>query len=280
MQNHDEKITDVIRSVLPGTARRDARATRRLIYRAARRTVRAALRSGDVDPFVDVRGRIGDMVWNRRAADKVGPLVRWALHRVRHDPRLRDASLCERLDHFRQLLPDNTIGRHALSHIAWPLERLDAQLKQLARRGSDDRALVRALFEAGYHRELNARLKTQLLPLLAGARHRSFRFDRRHRHDVDREGTCGGGRHPPVASFPGCTGSVRCWNGRTAAGADDEASRSRARRHAPGAVRGHRRGERCPSCDVVASSTSSFEMSTRCARLRQPRLRLLVDRSG
>lgn len=72
------------------------------------------------------------------------------------------------------MLPDNTIGRHALSHIAWPLERLDRQPSPRQRRSSDDCALVRALFEAGYHRELNARLNVQLLPTLAGG------------HDIER----------------------------------------------------------------------------------------------
>jgi hypothetical protein len=47
----------------------------------------------------------------------VAPLVRWALHHARTDPSLR-SSTADRLDHFRQLLPGTTIGRHALSHIA------------------------------------------------------------------------------------------------------------------------------------------------------------------
>jgi hypothetical protein len=172
VQNHDEKITDVIRSVLPSTARRDARRTRQLIHRAARRKAKAALRAGDVDAFVDIRGPIKDMVWDRRAGDKAGPLVRWALHQVRHDPRLREASFADRIDHFRQLLPDSTIGRHALSHIAWPLERLDAQPRAF-RNAPSCIHTVRALYEAGYHGELNARLKIQQLPLLGGA------------HDID-----------------------------------------------------------------------------------------------
>lgn len=179
MQNHDQKVTDIIRSVLPSTARRDARRTRQLIHRAARRKVKVALRSGDVDAVVDIRGPIEEMVWDRRAADKLGPLVRWALHQVRHDPRLREASLAERIDHFRQLLPDNTIGRHALSHITWPLERLDAQARQF-QDGPSCISAVRALYEAGYHGELNARLKIQQLPLLRGA------------HDIDSFATSAG----------------------------------------------------------------------------------------
>jgi hypothetical protein len=179
VQNYDDKTTDVIRSVLPSTARRDARRTRQLIHRSARRKVKVALRSGDVDAVVDIRGPIEDMVWDRRASDKVGPLVRWALHQVRHDPRLREAGFAERIDHFRQLLPNNTIGRHALSHIAWPLERLDSRPREFAD-GPSCVGEVRALYEAGYHGELNARLKIQQLPLLRGA------------HDIDSFATSAG----------------------------------------------------------------------------------------
>lgn len=149
------------------------------IHRAARRKVNAALRAGDIDAIVDVRGAIEELVWDRRAADKVAPLVRWALHQIRHDPRLRDAEFAERLHHFRQLLPDNAIGRHALSHIAWPLERLDAEPRQFTERSPCD-VLVRALYEAGYHRELNARLRIQQLPLLTGV------------HDIDRFASAAG----------------------------------------------------------------------------------------
>jgi hypothetical protein len=176
VQNHDEKVTDMIRSVLPSTARHGVRATRRLIHRAERRTAKSRLRAGDDDVFVDTRGAVSDLVWDRRAADKVAPLVRWALHHVRADPALRDATTAERLEHFRRLLPDTTIGRHALSHIAWPLERLEHQGRPQPRRwrAPSIAPTVRALYEAGYHGELNKRLKIRLLPTLAGI------------HDIDR----------------------------------------------------------------------------------------------
>jgi hypothetical protein len=176
VQNHDEKVTDMIRSVLPSTARRRARFIRRRIHRAERRTVKDRLRAGDDAAVVDTRGAISDMVWDRRTADKVAPLVRWALHHVRTDPALRDTSTAERLAHFRQLLPDNTIGRHALSHIAWPLEHLERSHHPRSRRWRPPSIAptVRALYEAGYHGELNKRLKVRLLPTLAGI------------HDIDR----------------------------------------------------------------------------------------------
>ena len=176
MQNHDEKVTDMIKSVHPSTARAGVCATRRLTHRAERRTVRDRLRAGDDVVVVDTRGAIGEMVWDRRAADKVAPLIRWALHHVRTDPALRDASTAERLDHFRQLLPDTTIGRHALSHLEWPLERLQRPHPPRYGRWRPPSIgpTVRALYEAGYHAELNKRLKIGHLPTLAGL------------HDIDR----------------------------------------------------------------------------------------------
>lgn len=107
MRNHNEKVRDITRSVLPSTSRRSASHTRKLIHRAERRGVAAALRRGD-DPIIirSHRGDITEMVWERRGADKVAPLVRWALHRARTNPELRDASLDDQVEHFRQLLPD------------------------------------------------------------------------------------------------------------------------------------------------------------------------------
>jgi hypothetical protein len=176
VQNHDEKVTDMIRSVLPSTARHGVRATRRQIHRRVRRTMKIRLRAGDHEVVVDIRGALDEMVWDRRAADKEAPLVRWALHHVRTDPALRDASTAERLDHFRQLLPDSTIGRHALSHIAWPLKHLERPHRPRSHgwRPQTIAPTVRALYEAGYNAELNKRLKINHLPILAGL------------HDVDR----------------------------------------------------------------------------------------------
>ena len=176
MQKHDEKVTDMVRSVLPSTARHGVRATRRLIHRRARRIVKVRLGAGDHDVVVDIRRALDELVWDRRAADKVAPLIRWALHHVRTDPALRDASTAERLDHFRHLLPDTTIGRHALSHLRWPLERLERPHPQRSGRWRPPSIgpTVRALCKAGYHAELNKRLKISHLPTLAGL------------HDIDR----------------------------------------------------------------------------------------------
>jgi hypothetical protein len=186
VQNHDEKVRDMIRSVLPSTARHGVRATRRLIHRAERRTVKDRLRAGDDVGVVDTRGAISEMVW--------------ALDHFRADPVLRDASTAERLEHFRRLLPDTTIGRHALSHIAWPLERLGHQHRPQPHRWRPPSiaTTVRALYEAGYHGALNKRLKIRLLPTLAGI------------HDIDRFAEAAGqSTRAVVAALATETGLVR-----------------------------------------------------------------------
>lgn len=175
MHNHDQKLRDMARSVLSSTARRASRNTRRAIHRAERRAAAAALTRGG-DPTRDWRGPVADMVSDRRAADKVAPLIRWALHRVREDHELRSAPLHVQIEYFRMLLPDTTIGRHAVGHIADALEyqhpdppyrwyRLFASHQR--ERTSIEPTLQR-LYEAGYHRELNKRLKMARLPLLGG----------------------------------------------------------------------------------------------------------------
>jgi hypothetical protein len=106
VQNHDEKLTDIVRSVLPSTAR----------------TTR------------------------------------------------------ERVDRLRRLLPDATTGNRRLSRSGWKawFSRFTVRGRPRPAARPDVRGAVLALYEAGYHRELNARLKIQWLPLLAGA------------HDLDR----------------------------------------------------------------------------------------------
>jgi hypothetical protein len=175
VHNHDQKLRDMTRSVLPSTARRASRNTRRSIHRAERHAAAAALARGE-DPGRDWRGRVADMVSDRRGADKVAPLVRWALHRVGHEAELRNAPLHVQVEHFRRLLPDTTIGRHAVSHIADALEfrHPDPPYRWYRLFASHEREYpsieptLRRLYEAGYHRDLNRRLKVARLPLLRG----------------------------------------------------------------------------------------------------------------
>src|SRR5487761_1045386 len=86
MRNHDEKIKDISRSVLPSTGRKGAGDTRRIIHKRQRTRELAGLtdyrRAVDPDDETpDFRGKaapeITQMVRRRRARDKIGPLVRW-----------------------------------------------------------------------------------------------------------------------------------------------------------------------------------------------------------
>jgi hypothetical protein len=112
------KSRDMARSVLPSTARKGARFERASIHRAHRHAVRQRLR-GSGDP-VDLdlgaytrwpQGRIKGMVYDRRGADKVAPVMRWSVRVTAHMP------IESRLDWLRSVLPDGTIGRHAMSHV-------------------------------------------------------------------------------------------------------------------------------------------------------------------
>jgi hypothetical protein len=100
VRNHDDKIKDMARSVLPSTARRAARAGRARIHRAERARLREELHrvGSHIDPHDDQgdltggdRAAIAEMVWDRRAHDKVAPLLRWAERTVARDPLLAAA---------------------------------------------------------------------------------------------------------------------------------------------------------------------------------------------
>jgi hypothetical protein len=175
VRNHNQKSKDMAESVLPSTRRRAVRNDRRTIHQRHRARTRAALTAyrQAVDPVdVEVNARempdraLRDFVWERRAADKVGPLVRWAIRRVERDPQLRDADVATQVDAFRGILPDNLIGRHALSHIEWGLSWHSR--KHLYRaigspRADRERELLRnrvqLILETGRHADLNAGIR-------------------------------------------------------------------------------------------------------------------------
>lgn len=134
MRNHAEKQRTMARSVLPSTARKAARFTRRHSHKTARQSIRATLREvsiaehpDDVDaPLdryrIDMRRSSGDryeeqFVGARRAADKTAPLVRWAGAIITRTPQLLDGDYWVRRNHFKSILPDTLPGRHALSHL-------------------------------------------------------------------------------------------------------------------------------------------------------------------
>ena len=175
VRNHHEKYKDMAESVLPSTRRRAAREDRRAIHQRHRARTRAALAgyrvAGDpVDVETDVRGtpdrEIREFVWGRRSADKVGPLIRWAIRRVERDPRLRHADVATQVAAFRSMFPDNLIGRHAIDHIEWALTwhaDRDRHLRPRTGRRDEElavlRAQVRTILGSGRHSQLNAGIR-------------------------------------------------------------------------------------------------------------------------
>jgi hypothetical protein len=175
VRNHGQKIKDMSRSVLPSTGRKSARDNRKIIHKQQRARELAAVTvyRRDTDPgsvTPDVRGTYGpditQMVWSRRARDKVGPLIRWAEAVIAADPFLRAASRAEQIAYFARLMPDTTIGRHAVQHIEWALEWHERRARYNASRpsapgphvGEMERQL-RQILETGLHATLNAGLR-------------------------------------------------------------------------------------------------------------------------
>jgi len=176
VRHRDEKVKDVQRSVLPSTARRAARAERRAIHKRQRvreGVLLAELRStpdADLD-FRDGRAwsAIHWMVADRRGADKIGPLTRWAVATVNADPELRDAAWHEQVAYFAALLPGTMIGRHAVRHIEWALRYHDHTWPDWAGRAKERRetqvaqvlADARRIIDSGRHAELNKALRKE-----------------------------------------------------------------------------------------------------------------------
>ena len=175
MRNHDQKIKDISRSVLPSAGRRSARDNRRIIHKQQRARELAAVVAyrRDTDPgsvTPDVRGTyrpdIWEMVWERRAKDKVGPLIRWAKATIATDPVLRSAPRAEQVAYFARLMPDTTIGRHAVQHIeqalAWHERCTRYEASRSTAPGPDVAEMerqLRQILEAGLHAALNAGLR-------------------------------------------------------------------------------------------------------------------------
>ena len=177
MRNHDEKVKDISRSVLPSTGRKGARDTRRLIHKRQRTLELAGLteyrRAVDPDDETpDFRGKaapeITQMVRHRRARDKVGPLVRWAQATIAADPKLRSASRTEQVAYFARLMPTNLIGEHAAKHIEWALEWRDLRANYSSgtrttsgrsKRAIETERQVHQILAAGLHGTLNLELR-------------------------------------------------------------------------------------------------------------------------
>jgi hypothetical protein len=110
------------------------------------------------------------MVVDRRSADKIGPLTRWAVRTIEQDPGLRDAALADQVAYFAAMLPTDVIGRHAVFHIEfalrWRFHRDSARRywgpppgPTRAERRAQVVADARVVLESGRHRELNVALR-------------------------------------------------------------------------------------------------------------------------
>ena len=117
------------RSILPSTARRHARYRKQRSGQRARARNEARLRRlmdhlDDLDGFEEPLDRydLDDTGWDgmvddRREADKVAPLIRWAEARIARNRRLATGDYWARRNYFARLLGDTVVGRHALQHL-------------------------------------------------------------------------------------------------------------------------------------------------------------------
>ena len=113
----ESKIKDIAEGILPATrnAAHAARKARRHIHKTARARIRMELTAGDDGGVASTLARheIVQQMWRRRQADNLSALFRWAERTTRHITDAEDRYLA-----IQAVLPDNLIGRHALSHIA------------------------------------------------------------------------------------------------------------------------------------------------------------------
>lgn len=115
MPTHGEaKIKDMCESILPSTRRKGAREDRKTVHRNTRRRVRRWDGENEkFDPLYDPTHKVREIMWDRRQGDKLGGFIRWATAIT------KDLPLEKRLPHIKRLLPDNLIGRHAISHLVY-----------------------------------------------------------------------------------------------------------------------------------------------------------------
>ena len=175
------KKKDICRGVLPSTRRKGAREDLAYAKRRHRSGVRQDLRAiRDAEDWADIEERVDlnrtcdteirYIMWDRRDADKLGPLMSWA--RAQLKGRLTDLEPEDQYYWFKRYLPDSMQGRHALSHVEGLIEDLPWDRWFFLRYPSrtspvtwDERVAetadkLRELCARGLHAEFNARLKT------------------------------------------------------------------------------------------------------------------------
>lgn len=130
MQYGEKKLRDMARSVLPSTRRKSAKAEKQQVARKNRRQInrdcKASISYEDYlecpaeDHKIDTRKKADNYTYllsNRRGADKVGPLIRWAQAKVRKE----NIDLHNAEFYFKAILPKNLIGNHAWTHLEYYL---------------------------------------------------------------------------------------------------------------------------------------------------------------
>ena len=140
-----EKLLDMIRSILPSTARVAARREKARVKRRTRRRVREALDTQDAEETkFDFRETADTyhIARSRQGADKLNHFMRWC------ETWTRGMTDRQALDAVRAVLPRNLIGDHAFGH--W-----EAHLKYRRRRvdyGEEARRARQSRYDKTRHR--------------------------------------------------------------------------------------------------------------------------------
>jgi len=185
MRSSLDKHRDMARSILPSKHRRQAAKAKGVVKRRARHEIRQQLRVlqvhdlstiDDWDASFNCRAwpdaKISSLVARRRQADKLNHFERWAIAITATLP------IEERLGHMAAILPKGLIGDHAISHLVrlpefdprrrfWGMQwrqRCAAIAQRRARQRVHLERAVALMLEYGYHRELNAAIKTSVGP--------------------------------------------------------------------------------------------------------------------
>lgn len=121
----EAKQRDMIRSILPSSRRKSAREELAAIKRRSRHILNESLNNfrgyaedaielwefgdDDLDAYPD--GEIHYAVRDRQLGDNTAAIERWAVAITADLPK------GDRMNHFRALMPDTTVGRHACQHV-------------------------------------------------------------------------------------------------------------------------------------------------------------------
>src|SRR5688572_9565054 len=120
MKRTKDKTFDMMRSILPSTARKGTRDDKRILHKKNRAEIREILETCDdwddaamLDHCWTPRFMPGwdTIVYDRRASDKLHHFERWAEKITSQLP------ADERMDYMRSIVPPTVIGEHALSHL-------------------------------------------------------------------------------------------------------------------------------------------------------------------